>query len=102
MVTYGSLMPCQYWLASLFRGLPATLRQLRGDRILEASATGGDPLHLAAMFGLGGKAGLRYAEAVQPELSTLTPEAATPTRRTSVTRVHPVLDHSPGRLTRRA
>lgn len=57
-----------YWLSSMFRGLPVTLRQLREDRILEeARAAGGDPLHLAAMFGMGAKAGLRYASAVHPE-----------------------------------
>lgn len=59
----------EHWLATLFRGLPATPSQLREDRILEeARATGADPLHLTAMFGLDGKTGLRYAHAVHPEL----------------------------------
>ena len=58
----------EYWLRSMFRGLPVTLRQLREDRILEeARATGGDPLHIATMFGMGAKAGLRYASAVHSE-----------------------------------
>ncbi|MEV7043698.1 hypothetical protein [Amycolatopsis sp. NPDC051061] len=60
----------EYWLAGLFRGLPVTLRQLREDRILEeARATGGDPLHIASMFGLGAQTGLRYASAVHPGLA---------------------------------
>lgn len=60
----------QSWLSSQFRGVPATPRQLREDRILEeARATGGDPLHIASMFGMGGKAGLRYAGAVHTGLA---------------------------------
>jgi hypothetical protein len=60
------------WLAGRLRGLPATLPQLREDRILEeARATGGDPLHLAVMFGLTAKPALRYAQAVHPGLAAL-------------------------------
>lgn len=60
----------EYWLASLFRDLPVTLRRLREDRILEeARAAGGDPLHIATMFGMSGKAGLRYASTVHPGLA---------------------------------
>lgn len=62
----------QFWLAGRLRGLPATLRQLREDRILdEALATGGDPLHLAVMFGLTAKPALRYAQTVHPGLAEL-------------------------------
>lgn len=58
----------EFWLGSLLRHLPVTLRQLREDRILEeAQATEADPLHLSAMFGLGAQAGLRYTLAVDGE-----------------------------------
>ena len=58
----------EFWLNSLLRHLPVTLRQLREDRILEeARAAGADPLHLSAMFGLGAQAGLRYTHAVDAE-----------------------------------
>ncbi|MEV6299566.1 hypothetical protein AB0M02_09195 [Actinoplanes sp. NPDC051861] len=57
-----------YWLTSLFDGLPATAAQLREDRILEeARAANGDPLRIAAMFGLTAKPALRYAMTVWPE-----------------------------------
>jgi hypothetical protein len=60
----------EYWLASRLRDLPATLRGLREDRILEeARASGGDPLHLAVMFGLTAKPALRYANTVLPGLT---------------------------------
>lgn len=59
----------QAWLGSMFRKLPATAAQLRQDRILEeAEAAGGDPLHLASMFGFQAQTGLRYARAAHPEL----------------------------------
>ena len=62
----------QYWLSGRLHGLPATLRQLREDRILdEARAAGGDPLHLAAMFGLSARPALRYAQTVHPGLAAL-------------------------------
>jgi integrase len=49
------------WILNL-RGLPGTVERLRIDRQLdEAMATGGDPLHLAAVFGIGEKAAVRWA-----------------------------------------
>jgi hypothetical protein len=55
----------EYWLTSLFRGLPTTAAQLREDRILdEARAAAGDPLHTAAMFGLTARPALRYAKTI--------------------------------------
>lgn len=58
------------WLQARLHDLPATLRQLREDRILEeARATGGDPLHLAAMFGLTAKPALRYAQTLHPGIA---------------------------------
>lgn len=60
----------EYWLSSRLRDLPVTLRELREDRILdEAHASGGDPLHLAAMFGLTAQPALRYAKTVLPGLA---------------------------------
>ncbi len=57
-----------YWLTSRIRGLHITRRQLREDRRLdEAHASGGDPLHLAAMFGLTAQIALRYSKTVLPE-----------------------------------
>lgn len=70
----------EFWLGSLLRHLPVTLRQLREDRILdEAHATDADPLHLSAMFGLGAQAGLRYTLAVDGE-TTQPGQEAEPTR----------------------
>ena len=44
------------------RGLPATLERLRIDRQLEeALASGGDPLHMAAVFGVDTSTAIRYA-----------------------------------------
>lgn len=52
------------WLHKLLRPLPVTAQQLREDRLLEEAAhCGGDPMHLAAMFGIGPQASLRYARA---------------------------------------
>jgi integrase len=49
------------WILNL-RGLPATVERLRIDRQLEeAIATGGDPLHLAAVFGIGDQTAVRWA-----------------------------------------
>jgi integrase len=49
------------WILNL-RGLPATLERLRIDRQLEeAIASGGDPLHIAAVFGISDTAAVRYA-----------------------------------------
>jgi hypothetical protein len=49
----------------------ATLEQLRVDRQLdEALASGADPLHLAALFGLDEKTAIRYATAARALLQT--------------------------------
>ena len=49
----------------LFEHLPITPWRLREDRLLEeATHAGGDPLHLATMFGIGAQASLRYSTAV--------------------------------------
>jgi hypothetical protein len=49
----------------------ATLEQLRIDRQLdEALASGTDPLHLAALFGLDEKTAIRYATAARRLLET--------------------------------
>lgn len=49
------------WILNL-RHLPATVERLRIDRQLEeALATGGDPLHLAAVFGISDTTAVRYA-----------------------------------------
>src|SRR5262249_59512519 len=56
----------EYWLTTLFRGLPVTVEQLRDDRIVEEALAGrADPLHLAAVFGFGPPTGLRYAQAAR-------------------------------------
>jgi hypothetical protein len=48
----------RFWMGRLFRGLPVTAEQLRGDRIVEeAVVSRADPLHLAAVFGFGPRAG---------------------------------------------
>ena len=50
------------WLTETCRGLTATLERLRVDRQLEEALTcGGDPLHLAAVFGLDDTTAIRYA-----------------------------------------
>ncbi|MFI1917227.1 hypothetical protein [Nocardia sp. NPDC020380] len=44
------------------RGLTATLERLRIDRQLdEALTSGGDPLHLAAVFGISDTTAIRWA-----------------------------------------
>lgn len=49
------------WILNL-RGLPGTVERLRLDRQLEeAIATGGDPLHLAAVFGISDTTAVRWA-----------------------------------------
>ena len=51
----------QVWIREL-RGAPATIDRLRIDRQLdEALATGGDPLHLAVVFGVCDTTAIRYA-----------------------------------------
>jgi len=50
------------WLTETCRGLTATLERLRADRQLEEALTcGGDPLHLAAVFGIDDTTAIRYA-----------------------------------------
>ncbi|WP_018220095.1 site-specific integrase [Salinispora pacifica] len=49
------------WILNM-RGLAATIERLRIDRQLEeALAAGGDPLHLAAVFGVSEDTAIRYA-----------------------------------------
>jgi integrase len=49
------------WILNL-RGQPATLERLRIDRQLEeALASGGDPLHVASVFGVSQTTAIRYA-----------------------------------------
>jgi integrase len=50
------------WLTETCRGLTATLERLRVDRQLEEALTcGGDPLHLATVFGIDDTTAIRYA-----------------------------------------
>lgn len=50
------------WLTESCRGLTATLEALRVDRQLEEALThDGDPLHLAAVFGIDDTTAIRYA-----------------------------------------
>jgi hypothetical protein len=50
--------------------LPVTMQQLRQDRLLEVAAhCDGDPMHLAAMFGIGPQSSLRYARAATGHLA---------------------------------
>jgi hypothetical protein len=52
------------WMHKLLQALPVTAQQLREDRLLEEAAhCGGDPMHLAAVFGIGPQASLRYTKA---------------------------------------
>jgi len=54
------------WARKPLRGHTATLERLRQDRRLEeALASGGAPLHLAAVFGLDPKTALRYTNAAR-------------------------------------
>jgi SAM-dependent methyltransferase len=64
-ITAHSIQPVSSrWMLHLFADLPVTPWQLREDRLLEEAAhADGDPLHLAAMFGLGPQASLRYTTA---------------------------------------
>lgn len=60
------------WLRHAFRGLTASLEQLRMDRQLEeALVHGPDPLHLAVVFGVSEKTAVRYAAAARQSLTTL-------------------------------
>ena len=59
------------WLTSSFRGLGVTLEQLRVDRQLDEALTAGpDPLHLAAVFGVGDETAIRYASAARHLLAS--------------------------------
>ena len=59
------------WLTSSFRGLGVTLEQLRIDRQLDEALTAGpDPLHLAAVFGVGDETAIRYASAARHLLAS--------------------------------
>jgi hypothetical protein len=61
----------RFWMDRLFRGLPVTAGQLRDDRIIEEALSGrADPLHLAAVFGFGPRAGLRYAQAARDTVTS--------------------------------
>jgi hypothetical protein len=66
------------WLASVFRGLTATLERLHADRQLEEALTHGpDPLHLAAVFGIADGTAIRYA-AIARQLLTAPAEQPRP------------------------
>ena len=59
------------WANSALRGHAATIEALRVDRQLEeALATGADPLHLAATFGLDPGTAVRYASSARQLLQT--------------------------------
>jgi hypothetical protein len=59
------------WLTAPFRGLGVTPEQLRVDRQLDEALTAGpDPLHLAAVFALGGETAIRYASAARHLLAS--------------------------------
>lgn len=65
LISYASALghgPVSHtWILNL-RGLPGTLERLRIDRQLEeAVATGADPLHLAAVFGISEGTAIRWA-----------------------------------------
>lgn len=59
------------WVTTTLRGHAATIEALRVDRQLEeALATGADPLHLAATFGLDPGTAVRYASSARQLLQT--------------------------------
>jgi len=59
------------WINRELRGQAATLERLRVDRQLcEARATGADPLHLAAVFGIHETTAMRYALSARQLLET--------------------------------
>jgi hypothetical protein len=59
------------WLTETCRGLTATLEALRVDRQLEEALThDGDPLHLAAVFGIDDTTAIRYATIARLLLET--------------------------------
>jgi integrase len=60
-----------WWCYMRFRGLGVTLEQMRIDRQLdEALAGGGDPMHLAAVFGVSELTAMHYAAAARALLET--------------------------------
>ena len=58
------------WLTESCRGLTATLERLRVDRQLEEALMGGDPLHLAAVFGIDDTTAIKYAAIARQLLET--------------------------------
>jgi hypothetical protein len=66
----------EYWFNKLFRGLPVTAQRLREDRLIEEGiAHNADPLHLAAVFAITPRTGLRYATAAHNTRTTNEPTA---------------------------
>jgi len=71
---HTGLAVSEFWMTTLFRGLPVTAEKLRDDRIVEEALSGrADPLHLAAVFGFGPRTGLRYAQAAHDPGAPLRP-----------------------------
>ena len=67
----GTAMASRTWVTTTLRGHTATVEALRADRQLEeAMATGADPLHLAATFGLDPGTAVRYASSARQLLQT--------------------------------
>jgi len=67
----GTRPASRTWANSALRGHAATVEALRVDRQLdEALATGADPLHLAATFGLDPGTAVRYASSARQLLQT--------------------------------
>ena len=67
----GTRPASRTWANSALRGHAATIEALRVDRQLEeALATGADPLHLAATFGLDPGTAVRYASSARQLLRT--------------------------------
>jgi hypothetical protein len=67
-----------FWTKNALRGHAATLERLRRDRQLEeALAHGGDPLHLAAVFGIDAKTAIRYATTARQLLESAAEHHAT-------------------------
>ena len=67
------------WLTETCRGLTATLEGLRVDRQLEEALTrDGDPLHLAAMFGIDDTTAIKYATIARQLLQTAAEQHAQP------------------------
>jgi len=59
------------WINRELRGQAATLERLRADRQLcEARATGADPLHLVAVFGIHETTAMRYTQSARQLLET--------------------------------